>query len=44
MDYAENAKERRESAWLAKVEAAEFRYSDNPCIEAKAVYLSVLKT
>jgi hypothetical protein len=29
MDYAENAKERLESAWLAKVEAAEFRYSDN---------------
>ena len=44
MDYAGNAKERRENALLAKVEAAEVRYSDNPCIETKAVYLSVLKT
>jgi hypothetical protein len=30
MDYAENAKERKENHWRAKVEAAEVRYSENP--------------
>jgi len=44
MDYAENAKERRENLWRAKFEAAEVCYADNPCSETKAVYLSVLKT
>jgi hypothetical protein len=44
MDYQESAKESLENFWLAKVEAAEVQYSENPCIETKAAYRSVLET
>jgi len=43
MDYAESPKDRLENFWLAKVEAAELRYSDARSSETKADYLDSLK-
>jgi len=44
MDYEENAQERQENHWRAELQGAEVGYSEDPCIETRAAYRSVLKT
>ena len=44
MDYAESPKDRLENFRRIKLETAEVRYSENPCIETRAAYRGMLKT
>jgi hypothetical protein len=45
MEYAGSpSKDKLENLWRARVEVAEVRYSENPCIETRAAYRGMLKT